>query len=65
MPEADNENVAPTFCYFCPRRAVLVEGDPHAFCIKCADASNKRFRARTLPTDPATLYGLSQLFSAS
>jgi hypothetical protein len=53
MPDADNENVPPTFCYFCDRRAVLVEGGgPHAFCIKCMDASAKRHANDTLPTDP-------------
>jgi hypothetical protein len=66
MPDADNEDRAPTFCYFCDRRAVLVEGGgPHAFCIKCMDTSAKRHANDTLPTDPAILYGLSQLFRAS
>jgi hypothetical protein len=66
MLDADTEGPAPTFCYFCGRRAVLVEGNgPHAFCIKCVDASNKRHANDTLPTDSAILYALSQLFSAS
>jgi hypothetical protein len=68
MPDADNENAAPTFCGLCfTRRAVLVEGGgPHAFCIRCTHASNKRHATgRALPTDPAILYGISQLFRAS
>jgi hypothetical protein len=67
VPDADNENAVPIFCTLCfTRRAVPVEdGTPHAFCIKCMDASVKRHAKRTLPTDPAILYGLSQLFSAS
>jgi hypothetical protein len=66
MPDADNENAAPTFCYFCDRRAVLVDGGgPNASCIKCMHDSAKRFRGAAWPTDPAILYGLSQLFSAS
>ena len=68
MPDADNEDRAPTFCYFCGRRAVLVEGGgPHAFCIKCHHDSAKRHAESVfkLPTDPAILYGISQLFSAS
>jgi hypothetical protein len=64
---AANENMPEVFCALClTRRAVLVEGaGPHAFCIKCTDASNKRHANATLPTDPALLYGLSQLFSLS
>jgi hypothetical protein len=62
LPEPKGE-IAPTFCYFCDRRAVLVEGGgPHAFCIKCIDASAKRFRGAAWPTDPAILFDLSQLF---
>jgi hypothetical protein len=54
MPDADNENTAPTFCYFCDRRAVLVEGGgPHAFCVRCIRASAKRHpRLFEPPDDP-------------
>jgi hypothetical protein len=61
MTSEGEDEIAPTFCYFCDRRAVLVPGGgPHAFCIKCIDASNKRHASAAWPTDPAILYGISQ-----
>jgi hypothetical protein len=54
-PDADNENTAPTFCYFCDRRAVLVPGGgPHAFCVRCIRESAKRnpLVFPELPSDP-------------
>jgi hypothetical protein len=68
VPDADNENAAPTFCYFCSRRAVLVEGGgPNAFCIKCMDAGNKRHAndILALPTDLAMRTGIDQALGIS
>jgi hypothetical protein len=62
---ADNEDAPePLYCTFCDRRAAKpVAGPP--LCIKCVHDGAKRHAERRLPTDPAILYGLSQLFSAS
>jgi hypothetical protein len=61
MPDADNESPAPTFCALCfTRRAVAVEGAGPPFCIKCIDASNKRYAGAAWPTDPALQWGIIQ-----